>query len=1094
MIMRAIDSSMSKGMLKVFLSSTFKDLRGERAALLNNLTKSLEDVSMENFLPDGKNIQKASIEELRKSDIAIFLISPYYGTLIDICEINDCEVSNCPMKNNTGKISYTHCEYKISLARNMPHLTYLMEDDFGWGLIERLRGMSNDEFDKFQRESDAKTDLKHYYMIANPAAQFREEASKGLSLSIARVDRITSDLADGIVKWYQNGEVDIRDFIGRREKLAELMDHMNQSVEVYGIGGVGKTSLIHVALLLRKLKGEKIIVIGTSPSYRTGSGYTHFWNKSFLDFHEIIGNRLTIDEIAYAIGIQNDVLDKQISEKKSLILDEIQKKNICLFIDDFDISDDEVKHFVRSSVSCNLIIAAKSRMGIAKAEVCLPCLHEDESDDYAKFIAGKFRKEIDRSVREKICMRAEGHPVLTEIFVRNWETINFEEDGIKRVLNGADQGHADEFHKRVLEGILDTSAIELMKKLSMIDPEPEDDIDWDTVKAVEGTNLDSTLNSLNKTGMLIRKNSNNRMVYSFAYKYLSESVKDGGKKYHEWAIKYYNYKLKNIKNNPIDKIELLYHKSFFCPTENHARSFHELNGSIEPCQVGFVRLIDTGEQLKSFLRKKGKGGDYAALLGSIAFLYHKEMRFGPALKNYKDALNLYESLARTDPGIYNPYLAMIYNNLAVLYSNSKKFEMAKESCQQALTIYRELSLQDQDAYNPKLASTLNNLANLYNILNEFNNAKECHIESIRIRRSLAKKNPDMFTSDLAMSYNNLAILYFDLKKFKAAENNYRKALEIYKQLSILNKRPFAPRLASTYNNVAILCFNMRKFDAAEENYNNALQIYRDLVHRNCDAFEPKLASTINNLADLYTFLDRLELAKDYYNEALRIRVKLSELDSDSFGSDLADTLASIANLCIILKNYNDAEKYYLKALKILTGLAKPDSEAFNSDISKTEKNIGRLYSELNKFDKAKEHYEVALKHYEILEKQNPLAFNSDLAMTFDCLGNLYADRDYFDAADENYESALKLSEKMAEINPVIGKYNLAQILKDRANLYRKRRKIDRSIQFYTRALSIANELAERNYTGFEKLLAEVKSDMVNLILELGQDKFVRDPQ
>lgn len=74
-------------MLRVFLSSTFRDLKGERRQLLDNLNQALSDVGMENFIPDGRTSHEISIEELRKSDTAIFLISPYYGSLIKECKI-----------------------------------------------------------------------------------------------------------------------------------------------------------------------------------------------------------------------------------------------------------------------------------------------------------------------------------------------------------------------------------------------------------------------------------------------------------------------------------------------------------------------------------------------------------------------------------------------------------------------------------------------------------------------------------------------------------------------------------------------------------------------------------------------------------------------------------------------------------------------------------------------------------------------------------------------------------------------------------------------------------------------------------------------
>ncbi|MDE1890472.1 MAG: DUF4062 domain-containing protein, partial [Planctomycetota bacterium] len=122
-------------MLRVFISSTFRDLAEERAKLLSKLNTALAGVGMEEFTPDGRTSQEIAREELKRSDIVIFLISPYYGSLIDTCKLKDCICLN----NGTciGQISYTHCEYKIALSEGKPHQAYLVDKD--WEVIEKLK-------------------------------------------------------------------------------------------------------------------------------------------------------------------------------------------------------------------------------------------------------------------------------------------------------------------------------------------------------------------------------------------------------------------------------------------------------------------------------------------------------------------------------------------------------------------------------------------------------------------------------------------------------------------------------------------------------------------------------------------------------------------------------------------------------------------------------------------------------------------------------------------------------------------------------------------------------------------------------------------
>jgi hypothetical protein len=130
-------SDLRKGILKVFLSSTFKDLQPMREKLIERLDGALMSAAMEKFIPTGETSQKIALEELKESDLAVFLISPYYGTDISTCEfISECQ-ADCGMKSKAKKekISYTWCEYRFARGLNKPHFTYILDE--GWDRISR---------------------------------------------------------------------------------------------------------------------------------------------------------------------------------------------------------------------------------------------------------------------------------------------------------------------------------------------------------------------------------------------------------------------------------------------------------------------------------------------------------------------------------------------------------------------------------------------------------------------------------------------------------------------------------------------------------------------------------------------------------------------------------------------------------------------------------------------------------------------------------------------------------------------------------------------------------------------------------------------
>jgi hypothetical protein len=49
-----------KNMLRVFVTSTFRDLKRERRTLPDKVESALTSVGMENFIPDGKTSQEMS--------------------------------------------------------------------------------------------------------------------------------------------------------------------------------------------------------------------------------------------------------------------------------------------------------------------------------------------------------------------------------------------------------------------------------------------------------------------------------------------------------------------------------------------------------------------------------------------------------------------------------------------------------------------------------------------------------------------------------------------------------------------------------------------------------------------------------------------------------------------------------------------------------------------------------------------------------------------------------------------------------------------------------------------------------------------------
>lgn len=594
-------------MLRVFISSTFRDLAEERAKLLSKLNTALAGVGMEEFTPDGRTSQEIAIEEIKKSGIVIFLISPYYGSLIEECKIKDCKCLK--LGSCDGKISYTQCEYRLTLSEGKPHQAYLVDKD--WEVIEKLKDWEKIDWREVKSNSIFKeidTDkIDHYFNVAKNVWKFKEEAEREFCPRIKDsedIQMITDHLAKKIIDWYSEGKIHITDFCGRRKELKDLCKKMDEGVEVYGVGGIGKTTLIHIALLIQRLRGKKIVTICTIQSYLTGSGYKLFKEKCGKGYTEILANKITLDDVVNALSISDEVKTKTKEEKIQTIANKIVKGNIVMFIDDFHLADEDVRTIVRQTRG-SVVISTRNKMSIVRSEVFLSGIDESERNELLDLIARRLDKHISNSARGKIKDIAEGHPVSTEILVRNCDKINFDNvKGYKHGLDFSNTKHVEEFLKRVIREILSDNEFQLLMNLSVINSELESNLNRETIQQTcQDSDFDTTFAKLIDTCMLEKK-PEYEGVYRFHYKHIQDAIKDAikdnSKARHEWAIKYYRNKINILGPNCDNYVEILFHRVKLSQNlDLLIEDFLTLVEKLKPIHYGFRRLIEIGEQIKN---------------------------------------------------------------------------------------------------------------------------------------------------------------------------------------------------------------------------------------------------------------------------------------------------------------------------------------------------------------------------------------------------------------------------------------------------------------------------------------------------------------
>ena len=258
------------------------------------------------------------------------------------------------------------------------------------------------------------------------------------------------------------------------------------------------------------------------------------------------------------------------------------------------------------------------------------------------------------------------------------------------------------------------------------------------------------------------------------------------------------------------------------------------------------------------------------LYNNLAVLYRKIQRFDESEKMHKAAIEIQERLAKDNPKVYEPDLAMSYNNLAILYAKIQRFDESEKMLKAAIEIHERFVKENPKANEHSLAMSYNNLANLYNEIQRLEESEKMYKVAIEIKERLAKENPKANEPDLAMSYKNLADLYNEIQRFDESEKMYKAAIEIRERLAKEYPKVYEPDLAdSYYYNLAVLYYEIQRFDESEKMNKAAIEIQERLVKENPKAYEQDLADSYNNLANLYKKTQRFDESEKMYKAAKR---------------------------------------------------------------------------------------------------------------------------------------------------------------------------------------------------------------------------------
>jgi tetratricopeptide (TPR) repeat protein len=277
------------------------------------------------------------------------------------------------------------------------------------------------------------------------------------------VKKIRCFLPKMIVEWYKNGKLKIPKFFGRGEELSKVWEKFNEKssggvLSINGVGGIGKTTLAEVFLILKAIEGQKILAIYRKDHYL---GYPLFnkLNLKEIEVHEVDSlTYTTLCEILAGVRGRIDYNDL------ARILDD---KEVILFLDDLQFADDEVRKFVKrceKRLSKSKIIITSRRFERIRG-FKIEGLKKDY-DDYVKHLASEHDISIANEEIETMRKITRGHPLLTEIIVKNYHRCKLPKVGdIPKTLS--DDEFVKEFLDRLIRENIKGKNLKVLKILSV---------------------------------------------------------------------------------------------------------------------------------------------------------------------------------------------------------------------------------------------------------------------------------------------------------------------------------------------------------------------------------------------------------------------------------------------------------------------------------------------------------------------------------------------------------------------------------------------------------------------------------------------------
>jgi|GEM_PF-5629598 hypothetical protein len=241
-----------KAPFNVFVSSTYRDLKEVREKVIEAIDKVYKPIGMEKFLPDEKSTLEVCLDNLEKCDIYVGIIGSSYGSIVPESQLKEVEGENYERYKG---LSFTHYEFRKAGERGIPRAVFIVNEET---ILKEVKDSISSANSLDEVMEKTKSSSKVNELITEVKASVSPVYFSNLDELSKRVE---SFLREKIPELTLEGRLKIPGFYDRKKELRELYEKITNEkqicsiVNVFGIGGIGKTAFVEALLLLLSIKG-----------------------------------------------------------------------------------------------------------------------------------------------------------------------------------------------------------------------------------------------------------------------------------------------------------------------------------------------------------------------------------------------------------------------------------------------------------------------------------------------------------------------------------------------------------------------------------------------------------------------------------------------------------------------------------------------------------------------------------------------------------------------------------------------------------------------------------------------------------------------